>query len=152
MARTIPWREAAEGLHHDLEQALGPRLRALVVYEAHGILSDAAGPAEGLADAQIRHEDLVHTLAVVDALNLADLSRLATLAPGWEKRRLAVPLFLAPGELAHSLDAFPLEFAQILAHHVLVAGQDPFAGLTVAPRGPPPGLRDAAQEPRPAPA
>jgi hypothetical protein len=32
-----------------------------------------------------------------------------------------------------SLDAFPLEHADILAHHVLVAGSNPFEGVSVKP-------------------
>lgn len=133
MARPISWREAAEGLRRDLEGVVGTRLHALIVYEAHGILADVPEATDPAGVAEIRHEDLVHTLAVVDGLNVADLTRLASLAPGWEKRRLAVPLFLTPGEVARSLDAFPLELSQILERHVVIAGEDPLAGLAVAP-------------------
>jgi hypothetical protein len=60
-----------------------------------------------------------------------DFVRLAALASGWERRHLAVPLLLSPGDLARSFDAFPLEFSQILARHVLIMGEDPFAGATI---------------------
>src|SRR5512138_2017215 len=108
MPLTVSWRDAAESLRRDLDSTLGPRLQALVAYEAHG-LAGGATEAEPDADAAIQQGDLLHTLAVVDRLDLADLSRLAALAPEWQKRRLAVPLFLTPGELARSFDAFPLE-------------------------------------------
>jgi hypothetical protein len=134
MARLTSWREAADGLRRDLESVVGDRLRALVAYEAHGLLGDVPGTSEAAADGEIRHEDLVHTLAVVDGLGADDLARLAALTSAWEKRGLAIPLMLSPRELARSLDAFPLEFSQILARHVVVAGADPLEGLAVDPR------------------
>jgi hypothetical protein len=131
MGHIASWRTAVDGLRADLESVVGPRLRALVVYEAHGIAGDMPGSSEATRDAEIRHEDLVHTLAIVDDLGVDDLTRLAALAPSWERQQLAVPLLLAPRDLARSLDSFPLEFAQILARHVLVFGEDPFLGLQV---------------------
>jgi hypothetical protein len=134
MARLTSWREAADGLRRDLEGIVGGRLRALVVYEAHGLLGDVPGTSDTTSDAEIRHADLVHTLALVDDLSADDLARAAAFAPSWEKSRLAVPLVLSPRELARSLDAFPLEVAQILARHVVVAGHHPFEGLSVDPQ------------------
>jgi hypothetical protein len=129
MPTSRSWRDAVDGLVTDIRAVVDARLRSLAVFEAHGLLGDpAAGPAE------LRHADHVHTLAVVDPLEYEDLARLAPLAPGWHKRGLAVPLFLAPGELRRSLDAFPLEFSQIIARHVVVIGDDPFAELTVSER------------------
>jgi hypothetical protein len=130
MPSTSSSREAAEGLRRDIDGVVGPRLRALVTYDAHGAIGKAdSAPAAG--DATTRHEALVHTVAIVENFGTEDLRRLAALAPTWEKRRLAVPLFLAPGEVSRSLDAFPLEFAQILAHYVVIAGDDPFGGIQV---------------------
>jgi hypothetical protein len=103
--------EAIGKLQQDLRQVLGPRLVALIVYEAHGTL--------------------VHTLAVAQRLESEDLARLAPLAAGWEKAGLALPLFFGQSELARSLDAFPLEFAQILARYRVVAGEDVLAGMAV---------------------
>ena len=122
------WREAVDTLLADLRAVFDSRLRSLVVYEAHGTLGDAPAP-EGV---ELRHEDQVHTLVVVDGLSYADLARLAPLAAAWAKRGLAVPLVLGPNELGRSLDAFPLEFGQMIARHVVVAGEDPFVGLVVA--------------------
>jgi hypothetical protein len=53
------------------------------------------------------------------------------MASGWEKAGLALPLFFGRAELARSLDAFPLEFAQILSGYRVVAGDDPLAGMSV---------------------
>jgi len=103
--------EAVGKLRRDLEGVLGPRLTALVVYEAYG--------------------PRVHTLVVAEGLDAGDLARLAPAASGWEKAGLALPLFFGRAELARSLDAFPLEFAQILAGYRVVAGDDPLAGMSV---------------------
>ncbi len=125
------WRQAVEGLEAEIRAIVQARLRSLLVYEAHGLLGDPTG-AGAAGEDDIRAAEHVHTLAVVDQLAYGDLARLAPLAAGWKKRGLAVPLFLAPGELRRSLDAFPLEFAQIVARHVVIAGDDPFADLSVS--------------------
>lgn len=122
------WREAVDGLLADLRAVFEARLRSLVVYEAHGVLGDPVAADEG----ELRHDEHVHTLVVVDDLRHADLARLAPLSKGWAKRGLAVPLMLGAGELRRSLDAFPLEFSQMIARHVVVTGEDPFAGFEVA--------------------
>jgi len=134
MARLTSWREAAESLRRDLDGIVGPRLRALVVYEAHGVSGDLPGTSEATSAPDLRHEDLTHTLALVEDLSADDLARMAALTAAWEKRGLAIPLIFSPRELARSLDAFPLEFSQILARHVVIAGDQPFQGLAVEPR------------------
>jgi hypothetical protein len=121
------WREAVDGLLADLRGVFGGRLVSLAVYEAHGALGEA--PAGG--DDDVRHDGHVHAFAVVDVIGHADLARLAAFARDWDRRGLTVPLVLGAGELRESLDAFPLEFAQMIARHVTVAGDDPFAGLAV---------------------
>jgi hypothetical protein len=128
MGRIGSWREAVDGLLVDLRAVLDTRLRSLVVYEAHGMLGDTPATGEG----ELQHGELVHTLVVVDDLRQADLERLAPLSKAWSKRGLAVPLVLEAGEVRRSLDAFPLEFSQMIARHLVVAGEDPFAGLEVA--------------------
>lgn len=131
MSSTKSWRQAVERLESEIRAVVDTRLRSLLVYEAHGLLGD---PMAAAGEPEAHPDDHVHTLAVVAELSYADLARLAPLAGTWHKRGLAVPLFLAPGELRRSLDAFPLEFSQILARHVLVAGSDPFEGLSVSER------------------
>ncbi len=122
------WREAVDGLLADLRAVFDTRLRSLVVYEAHGVIGEASATDEG----ELQHGEHVHTLVVVDQLRHADLARLAPLSKAWTKRGLAVPLMLGVGEVRRSLDAFPLEFSQMIARHVVVAGEHPFAGLEVA--------------------
>lgn len=71
----------------------------------------------------------VSTLALVDRVRLADLDAAAPRAPGWRKKGIAVPLLLGEAEFRASLDAFPLEYGDIIAHHVVLAGHDPFETL-----------------------
>ena len=46
---------------------------------------------------------------------------------------LATPLILPLDEFQRSLDAFPLEYGAIVARHVVLAGEDPFAGVSIEP-------------------
>jgi hypothetical protein len=134
MASSRSWRQAVDALVADIRAVVDTRLRSLVIFEAHGLLGDPGAAAGTAGEADIHHGGHVHTLAVVDGLAYEDLAHLAPLAPAWHKRGLAVPLLLAPGELRRSLDAFPLEFGQIVARHVVVVGEDPFAALAVSER------------------
>ena len=72
------------------------------------------------------------TCAVVDNLSLEDLDRCAAFGSKWKKLGLETPLVLDEPDLARSLDAFPLEFSEILATRRLVAGRDLFEHLNVA--------------------
>jgi hypothetical protein len=114
---------ALDQLHEELRQIFGARLRALVAYGAH--LRDGAGGAATSAQP-------VHSLALVESLAHEDLQQCASRAAGWVRRALAVPLLLTRDEFTRSLDAFPIEYGDILAHHVVVAGASPFEGLSVA--------------------
>lgn len=114
MGKRLNRDEAVKRLRGDLSQVLGPRLHSLVVYEA------AAGD-----------DQLVHALAIVEAFTPDDLVRLVPAAAGWAAAGLAVPLVFDRAELARSLDAFPLEFSQVLAHHEVVAGEPLLEGLSV---------------------
>src|SRR5580765_8575410 len=67
------------------------------------------------------------TCAVVDSIALADLDKCATL---FVKQRPA-PLLMLIDELSRALDAFPLEFNEIISTRRLIAGTDLLAALTV---------------------
>jgi len=118
---------ALDGLVTDLQAVFGQRLRCVAAYGGDGEAEALSGGGTGDA------RDHVHSLAVVDALDARDLQACAQLAGSWKRRGLATPLLMAAGELARSLDAFPLELGDILAHHRVVFGADVLAGLTVAP-------------------
>jgi len=100
---------AIAALERDLQKIFGARLQSLVAYGQR------------------------HTLAVVETLTADDLRACARRAAAWHDGKLATPLLLASNEFGSALDAFPLEFGAILADHTIVAGRNPFAGLSVDP-------------------
>lgn len=110
----------AAALVDSLRTIFGARLAAVVAYgERQRQAVDGRKPPP------------LHTLVVVDRLAADDLRACAAEAAGWRKRGLATPLLLPAGELSRALDAFPLEYAEILADHTMAFGPDPFARLQV---------------------
>ena len=110
-------RAALEGLAADLDRVFGKRLRTVAAY---GLETPSAAPR------------LLHSLALVDRLSFDDLARCVPLATGWRRRSLAVPLILELEEFLRTLDVFPLEYGDIIAHHVIIAGTNPFLSTRVA--------------------
>jgi hypothetical protein len=113
-------RRAAEGLANDFRAIVANRLKAVVVFGPHA--ADDHGASK---------DDQVRTLVVVEAPGFGDLDACARRMAAWARRGLATPLVIASDEFARSLDAFPIEFGAILAHHHVVAGVSPFDGLSV---------------------
>jgi hypothetical protein len=112
-----PWRRAAAALETDLRRVFAGRLRSLVAY----------GPTvEHAGDGRLT------CLALVDSLTMADLEACAAMAAGWDRHGLATPLILPDQEFRRSLDAFPLEYGEIIRAHERVYGDDPFAQATIA--------------------
>ena len=97
-----------DALASDLKEIFGPRLKMVAAFGGDR-----------------------HACAVVQSLTLDDLDRCAALRPKWKKLGLDTPLFVLEPELARALDAFPLEFSEIIATRRLVAGVDLFDGITV---------------------
>jgi hypothetical protein len=110
-------------LQADLQEIFASRLESLVLYGAHAHTPPATpGPASA---------ERLHTLALVTSLEYADLVACAGRVEGWTRGGLATPLLLVSDEFAASLDAFPLEYGAIIAHHHVLHGSDPFAGISV---------------------
>lgn len=100
-------------LLQDLQNIFGERLQAFVAYGKPG-----AAPEPGLA--------------IVRAITTDDLDRCATRAAGWHRAGCATPLLLTRDEFAGSLDAFPIEYGEILDTYRVLFGADPLAGLTIS--------------------
>ena len=98
----------------DLQHIFGERLLAVAGY--------------GQPDAQP-----ARSLALVQAITSDDLDRCAARAASWHRAGCATPLLLTSDEFAGSLDAFPIEYGEILATHRVIFGVNPFAGLTIRP-------------------
>jgi len=96
----------------DLQNIFADRLLAMVAYGQPG-----ATPAP--------------SLALVRAITADDLDRCAAHAASWHRAGCATPLLLTPDEFAGSLDAFPIEYGEILETRRLIYGSDPFAGFSI---------------------
>ena len=110
-------RTALDGLASELARVFGARLRSVVAY---GLDIPTPSPR------------ILHTLALVDRLAFEDLTKCLPLADGWHRRWLAVPLILELEEFLRTLDVFPLEYGDIIAHHVIISGTNPFGSARVA--------------------
>ena len=97
----------------DLQHIFGERLHAMVAYGAPG-----ASPAP--------------CLAIVQSISAGDLDECAGRVASWHRAGCATPLLLTKDEFAGSLDAFPIEYGEILESHRLVYGVNPFTGLTIS--------------------
>ena len=99
---------------HDLQQIFGDRLQAFVA-----LGRPEASPAP--------------SLAIVGSVTADDLAACAARVSGWLRSGSATPLILSRDEFAGSLDAFPIEFGEIIDTHRALFGADPFAGLSIRP-------------------
>lgn len=102
----------------DLQHIFGERLHALVGY----------GASAGQGDAHP-----ARSLALVQSITSDDLDRCASHAASWHRAGCATPLLLTKDEFAGSLDAFPIEYGEIIETHHVVYGVNPFTGLTIRP-------------------
>jgi len=109
-------RTAVASLASELDRVFGARLRSVVVY--------------GLDTPAIPR--LLHTLALVDRLAFDDLVKCVPYVAAWHRRSLAVPLILEVEEFLRTLDVFPIEYGDIIAHHVVIVGSNPFGSARVA--------------------
>jgi hypothetical protein len=98
---------------HDLQNIFGDRLLAVLAYGQPG-----TAPAP--------------SLALVRAITADDLDRCAAQAGAWHRAGCATPLLLTREEFAGSLDAFPIEYGEILETRRVLYGADPFAGLSIS--------------------
>jgi len=121
--------DGVRALERDLRGIFGSRLQSLVIYgEAH---ADPDAGRGGHGHHAHAHAAPTHTLAIVASMTLDDLRAAARHTERLHDAGLATPLVVEAGEFERSLDAFPLEFGAIMANHVLVAGENPFASLAV---------------------
>jgi hypothetical protein len=112
---------ALETFVADLRAIFGPRLEAVVVY-------DAVAPA-----ASEKPNGHIQTLTLVDTVKFEDIAKCAARHAGWARIGLATPLVMGSHEFRRSLDAFPLEYGNIITTHRVIVGSDPFKDLTVKP-------------------
>ena len=98
----------------DLQHIFGERLQAVVAY----------GPSTA---------SQAPCLALVRTITADDLDACAARANAWQRAGCATPLLLTREEFAGSLDAFPIEYGEIVERHQVIFGVDPFVGLSIRP-------------------
>jgi hypothetical protein len=113
-------RPAGDRVVAALRAIFGHRLRSVVAYGPHAENDGAPGAAEPLS-----------CLALVTSLTVADLEASAARAHDWKRHNIATPLLLPDDEFRRSLDAFPLEYSEILRAHEVLFGTNPFDGLSI---------------------
>ncbi len=72
----------------------------------------------------------VHSVLVLDGVDLDFLRVLSEHGAKLGKHRIAAPLIMTAAYIDGSLDTFPLELIEIQQMHLTVLGDDPFATLT----------------------
>ena len=110
---------AADRIVNALQAIFGQRLRSVVAYGPR-VENGGADVAEPLS-----------CLALVANLTIADLEASAARAHEWTRHQIATPLLLPEDEFRRSLDAFPLEYGEILRAHQVLFGANPFDGISI---------------------
>lgn len=77
--------------------------------------------------------DVERGVIFASGVTAADLAALAPLAEVWHREGLRTPLVMTREEFLRSLDVFPLEYQAIIDRHLVIAGNDLFAGHAINP-------------------
>jgi hypothetical protein len=102
-----------------IADALGSRLISLVVY---GSAARSGGPPGDRS---------VDTVLIADGVDDRLLATLAPIVGAWVRAGHPPPIVLSDAEWRASADAFAIEYEEIQAAHRLLAGRDPWGGVTV---------------------
>ena len=110
-----------EQLVEQLKQALGDRLRSVVLY-------GSATTGEFLPG--VSNYNL---LIIADRFDVATLTDLAATVSRWVRDGHRPPLLFTPGQLEASVDSFPIELLDIQQSRQVLFGADPVAKLHISP-------------------
>jgi hypothetical protein len=73
----------------------------------------------------------LNVLLVVRNQSVEVLQRAGQLHRQWGQQKIIAPLVMTQEDLTRATRLFPLEFLQMAQHHVVLAGQDPFAETSI---------------------
>lgn len=73
----------------------------------------------------------LNVLLVVRNQSVEVLQRAGQLHRQWGQQKIIAPLVMTQEDLTRATRLFPLEFLQMAQHHVVLAGQDPFAEISI---------------------
>jgi len=80
---------------------------------------------------QVSRQSNLNVLVLVDAIEMAHLRREGAVTRSWREAGHPPPLTLTMDEWTSSADIFPMEYADILAHHRVLHGALPTGDLVV---------------------
>ena len=109
----------AETFAREVETALGARLEALLLYGS-AARGSPVSPRAGL-----------NTLLVCDAVDEGLFASLEPAVRSWTRAGNPAPLIFTHQEWRDSSDAFAIEYEEIRQAHRLLAGRDPWQGISV---------------------
>lgn len=101
-------------------EVLGPRLVTLLLY-------GSAAREQGTGSGQLT----MNTLLIVDRVDADLLARLGALVGDWVSANHPPPLVFAEQEWRDSADAFAIEYEDIRDAHRVLAGRNPWSGISV---------------------
>ncbi len=102
-----------------LQQVHGSALLGIVLY------------GSAASDEQVAGRSDQNVLVIVEALDMGTLRSLGQTARAWQEAGNPPPLLLTRREWLGSADVFPMEYADILERHRVLAGTLPLEGVTV---------------------
>jgi len=102
-----------------VSQALGPRLVSLLLYGSAASGTQVSGRSD------------VNTLLICDATDEGLFAALDPALAPWVRAGHPAPLILAEREWRESADAFAIEYEEIRHAHRVLAGRDPWVGISV---------------------
>ncbi|PYP32702.1 MAG: hypothetical protein DMD49_05310 [Gemmatimonadetes bacterium] len=112
-----------EGFAQEVSQALGKRLVSLLLYGSTARRPGVHVAGRGRAD--------VNTLLICDAADEHLFASLGPVVRSWVRAGHRAPLIFTEREWRESADAFPIEYADLREAHRVLAGGDPWPGITV---------------------
>jgi hypothetical protein len=115
----MPAKLSIDTLGDAVAHALGSRLGSLLLY---------GSAARGT---HVPNRSDVNTLLICDAVDEELFARLDAVVRAWIKGGHPAPLILTEAEWRSSADAFAIEYDDIREAHRVLAGRDPWAGVTV---------------------
>lgn len=113
----VDMKQIANGFLDDVKSAFGGDLVSVILYGAAMRGEKAETP-------------YISFLVVVGDNTPSELVSCEKYLKDWQKKKIAMPLFLTKEYIAHSLDTFPLEFMNMSSAYSVVYGEDVLDGLT----------------------
>lgn len=101
----------------DIQLAYGDDLISVILY------------GSGAKGEYVPKKSDINFLVVLTASGIEQLEKALEFIPKWNKRGVAVPLFLTKSYIAAALDAYPIEFLDMKTHNRLVHGEDVLSAL-----------------------